>query len=69
MTILLSVVISLNDWEGIPPIPSYIDVNEVLNSVPMDGNNSSDTIQLCKNLNLGEKYIDKQSLIFNYVLS
>jgi len=62
-----SVAISPNDWEGIPPIPSSVDINEVLNSVANDENNSNDTIQLCKNLNLEENSIDKQSLLFKFL--
>lgn len=55
-----------NDWNGIPPIPSTVDIAEVLSSVLRDPNNSDATIKLCTSLKLGNT-IDKEGLMFKFL--
>ena len=62
-----TVLIASNDWEGIPPIPSTVHVSGVLKRVAQDNNNSTETIQLCKELKLGDGSCDKQSLFFKFL--
>ena len=62
-----AVLIAPNHWEGIPPIPSTVHASGVLKRVAQDNNNSTETIQLCKELKLGNGSIDKKSLFFKFL--
>lgn len=55
-----------NDWNGIPPIPSTVDIAAVLRTIQNDTNNSDSSIQLFSSLKLGND-IDNQSLMFTFL--